>query len=123
MTDSRLSSTRSEKVRFFVIVEGDGEVGGRVNISDIDRPGLTELGFRVAEHAQGRGLATEGVLTALDVAAQRGVRTVKARISTENLPSRRLLERCGFAPTGREEAPDGAAGTFDGYRKDLDGPM
>ena len=104
---------------FFVMVDADGEVLGRVNISDIDQPALTELGFRVAENAQGRGLASRGVTTALDIAATRGVRSVMARVSTENLASRRVLERCGFVQTGPTEAPDGSSIAFIGYRRDL----
>ncbi len=108
---------------FFVVVDGEGEVLARVNISDIDQPELTELGFRVAEHAQGRGLATHAVTTALDIAAMRGVKTMKARVSTANLASRRVLERCGFSQSGRAEAPTGSAKTFIGYRKDLAGAL
>lgn len=104
---------------FFVVVDTNGEVLARVNITDIDQPTLTELGYRVAEHAQGRGIATQGVITALDIAATRGVKTVRARVSATNLASRRVLEHCGFDRTGQIEAPNGSSETFIGYRKDL----
>ena len=104
---------------FFVILDGDGEVLGRVNISDIDRPESTELGFRVAEDAQGRGVARQGVATALEIAASRGVTTVKARVSSENLASQRVLHHCGFEQTGQTEAPIDSPTTFMGYRKNL----
>ncbi len=115
----RVGEIRDGVSLFFVIVDEAGEIQGRVNISDIDQPGVTELGFRVAEQAQGRGLATWGVNAALELAARRGVRTVRARVSTANLPSRRVLERCGFAHTGDAEAPEGASTPFIGYRRDL----
>lgn len=118
---ARVDENRKGLSLFFVIVDVDGEVLGRVNISDIDQPELTELGFRVAEHAQGRGIATQSVITALDIAARRGVRTVKARVSTANLASRRVLEHCGFDQTGQAESPDGFSETFIGYRKELVG--
>ena len=57
--------------------------------------------------------------TALDIATIRGVKAVKARVSTANLASRRVLERCGFGQTGQAEAPDGSSQTFLGYRKEL----
>jgi len=120
---ARVHENREGASLFFVIVDGDGEVLGRVNISDIDRPESTELGFRVAEYVQGRGLATQGVLTALDIAARRGVKMVKARVSTANLPSHRVLEHCGFDQTGQAETPNGSSETFVGYRKDLDGAL
>lgn len=116
---ARVHENREGRSLFFVIVDTEGEVLGRVNISDIDQPTLTELGFRVAEHAQGRGIATRGVLAALDIAATRGVETVKARVSTANLASRRVLEHCDFDQTGQAATPDGASGSFIGYHKDL----
>ena len=118
---ARVDENREGTSLFFVIVDTDGEVLARVNISDIDQPKLTELGFRVAEQAQGRGLATQGVITALDIAAIRGVKTLKARVSTANLASRRVLENCGFGQTGQAEAPNGSSETFIGYRKELVG--
>ena len=117
---SRVHENQQGTSLYFVIVDADGEVLGRININDIDRPELTELGFRVAEHAQGRGLATTGVINALEIAATRGVRTVKARVSIANVSSRRVLEGCGFAQTGPTEAPSGWPQNFIGYSKDLD---
>lgn len=117
---SRVRENREGTSLYFVIVDAEGEVLGRVNISDVDRPDVTELGFRVAEHAQGRGVATTGVIRALEIAATRGVRTVKARVSISNVGSRRVLERCGFTQAGPTEPPSGWSQTFIGYRKDLD---
>jgi ribosomal-protein-alanine N-acetyltransferase len=118
--DTLLAARAQENQRgtslYFVLVDHAGEVLGRVNLSDVDDPALTELGFRVAEAAQGRGLATAAVTEALEVAAARGVRTVAARASADNLGSRRVLERCGFAPTGPVDAPHGWSQTFVGYR-------
>lgn len=116
---ARVDENREGTCLFFVVVDTGGEVLGRVNLSDIDQPELTELGYRVAEHAQGRGIATQGVLAALDIAATRGVKSVKARVSAANLVSRRVLERCGFGQTGPAESPNGSSDPFVGYRKDL----
>lgn len=102
-----------------VVVDTNGQVLGRVNLLDIDDPGRTELGYRVAESAQGRGVATWGVTGALDLAAAHGVRQVQARVATTNPASRRVLERCGFAATGPIDAPAGSTQRFLGYRKDL----
>lgn len=103
----------------FVVVDKKGEILGRVNLSDIDQPDLTELGFRVAEHAQGLGVASASVSAALEVAATRSVRTVMARASIANSGSRRVLERCGFEQTGPAETPDGSSASFVSYRRDL----
>ena len=116
---ARVEENQESVSLLFVVLDEDGEVQGRVNITDIDQPDLTELGFRVAEDAQGRGIAGQGVITALEVAATRGVKTVKARVSTENLASHRVLQHCGFIKTGLAEAPGGSQRSFIGYRRDL----
>lgn len=103
----------------FVILDERDEIVGRVNITDIDRPARTELGFRIAESVQGHGVATAGVTQALEQAASAGVREVRARASVENHASRRVLERCGFEATGPAPTPPGSNRTFLGYRRDL----
>lgn len=104
----------------FVLVEPDGEVLGRVNITDVDQPELTELGYRVAERAQGQGVATFGVRAALAHAAARGVRSVRARVAVTNLASVRVLEKCGFVLTGPTPEPDATFGPLLGYRIPLE---
>lgn len=103
-----------------VVIDDSGEIVGRVNITDIDQPELTEIGFRVAERVQGRGIASRGVTLALDLASRRGVAAVYARVSTTNLASQHVLERCGFRATGRAEPPKGSPKTFVGYRRELE---
>jgi len=102
-----------------VLVDDAGAIVGRVNLTDIDDPELTELGYRVAEEAQGRGVATRGVGAMLELAAEHGVRTIAARVATTNHASQRVLERCGFARTGPADPPAGSRVGFIGYRRDL----
>lgn len=99
----------------FVIVDNFGRILGRVNITDIDQPDLTELGFRVAEADQGRGVATYGVSAALEAARECGVDKVLARVAEDNLGSRRVLARVGFTETGRAESPVGSDARFLGF--------
>lgn len=103
----------------FVLVDAAGQVVGRVNVSDIQTPEETEIGFRVAEAAQGRGLATQGVRLALEQARAGGVARVRARASTRNVGSQRVLTRCGFTPTGPTPAPPGSTESFLGYAAEL----
>jgi len=103
----------------FVLVDEAGAIVARINITDVDQPELTELGYRVAESAQGKGVATSGVRAALDVARARGVRRVTARVAHGNPASRRVLEHCGFMATGPTDPPAGSPKSFTGYRVDL----
>ncbi|QDP97751.1 GNAT family N-acetyltransferase [Microlunatus elymi] len=115
----RVAENESGNSLFLVLVTAGGRIAGRVNLSDIDDPARTELGFRVASDLQGRGIATRGVLAALEVARGRGVSTVGARVAVDNPGSRTVLERCGFAAVGPVEAPAGSPRTFVGYRLSL----
>jgi ribosomal-protein-alanine N-acetyltransferase len=115
-----VAENETGKSLLFVLLAVNGQVVGRVNITDIDRPDLTELGFRVDEAFQGQGVATRGVLRALDQAAQRGVRTIAARVATDNHASQRVLERCGFNATGPTDPPPDSNKAFIGYRIQLE---
>src|SRR5918995_4622325 len=63
--------------------------------------GEVEIGYALVPAARGTGLAAEatGLLVAW-ARAQPGVRSVTARVEPSNGPSRRLLERLGFARDG-----------------------
>ena len=69
---------------------------GRVNLADVEDPDATELGYRVAERAQGRGVATRAVDEVLRLAAAEGITSVRARTTADNEASRRVLERLHF---------------------------
>lgn len=103
-----------------VVIDEDGAVIARINVLDIDSATPPpELGYRVAEAAQGKGVATWGVTGALELAAAHGVRRVRARVATTNPASRRVLEHCGFTLTGPADAPAGSTKSFLGYHKEL----
>jgi [ribosomal protein S5]-alanine N-acetyltransferase len=84
----------------YVLVGEDGSVLGRFNLYDI-QAGTAELGYRVAQHVAGRGVATATVreLCRL-VAAQYGLRTLRAAVTRENVASQKVLTKAGFLPVG-----------------------
>lgn len=85
---------------FHVLVAEDGSVLGRFNLVDIqDRS--AELGYRVAQHATGRGVATGAVRELCRLAtAHYGLRTLRAATADQNAASQRVLTKAGFAPVG-----------------------
>jgi [ribosomal protein S5]-alanine N-acetyltransferase len=89
---------------FYVLVAEDGSVLGRFNLYDL-KGGTAKLGYRVAQHVAGRGVATATVRELCDLAAtQYGLRTLKAATSRENAASQKVLARAGFVP-GRPGRP------------------
>lgn len=82
-----------------MLVADNGAVLGRVNLVDVEA-GSAELGYRIAEEAAGRGLATAAVHQICELAAtEYGLTTLRARTTLDNAGSRAVLARTGFTPS------------------------
>ncbi|MEV4342951.1 GNAT family N-acetyltransferase [Actinoplanes sp. NPDC049596] len=104
---------------FYVLVDGDGSVLGRFNLYDIENHSA-HLGYRVAQHAAGRGVATATVRELCRLAAVRhGLHTLRAATSQQNVASQKVLTKAGFEPVGPADPADlgGKPGTW--YQRDL----
>ncbi|MEV7155128.1 GNAT family N-acetyltransferase [Streptomyces misionensis] len=105
---------------FYVLVAEDGSVLGRFNLYDIE-DGTADLGYRVAQHVAGRGVATATVRELCRLAAERHeLRTLRAAASHTNVASRKVLVKAGFVPVGPADPADlgGKPGTW--YQCDLE---
>jgi ribosomal-protein-alanine N-acetyltransferase len=103
----------------YVLVAENGSVLGRFNLYDL-RDGSAELGYRVAEHVAGRGVATASVRKLCRLAAARhGVRKLRAVTSHANVASQKVLAKAGFVPVGPADPAElgGKPGTR--YQRDL----
>jgi ribosomal-protein-alanine N-acetyltransferase len=99
---------------YHVLVAEDGSVLGRFNLHLVE-DGCAELGYRVAQHAAGRGLATATVRELCHLApAQYGLRKVRAATSLQNAASQTVLTKAGFLPVGPADPADlgGKPGTW-----------
>ena len=93
----------------YVLVGDDGSVLGRFNLYEI-RDGTAELGYRVAGHVAGRGVATAAVRELCRLAVSRhGLRELRAAASNANVASRKVLTKAGFVPAGPADPADSAA--------------
>ncbi|HWS32257.1 MAG TPA: GNAT family N-acetyltransferase [Actinoplanes sp.] len=100
-------------------IGGDGLVLGRFNLYDIAE-GSAVLGYRVARHAAGRGLATAAVIELCARAVSRqGLHTLRAATADQNVASQRVLVKAGFVPVGPAAPAElgGKSGLW--YRRDL----
>jgi RimJ/RimL family protein N-acetyltransferase len=98
--DALLAEQEAGGCACYALVAADGSVLGRFNLIDIDG-GTAKLGYRVAEHVAGRGVATAAVRELCRLAASRhGLRTLRAATSHGNAASRRVLAKAGFVPVG-----------------------
>ncbi|MFB8761127.1 GNAT family N-acetyltransferase [Nocardiopsis alba] len=88
---------------FHLLMDVSGAVLGRVNLVDV-ADGSAELGFRIAESAAGRGLATAAVRHVCALAAKEyGLTSLRATTTLDNTGSRTVLERTGFIRVGTVE--------------------
>ena len=104
---------------YYVLVAEDGSVLGRFNLI-LAGDGTAELGYRVAQHVAGRGLATATVREICQLAPARyGLHTLRATTSHENTPSQKVLTKAGFVPVGPADPAHigGKQGTW--YQRDL----
>jgi ribosomal-protein-alanine N-acetyltransferase len=88
------------ELHFHVLVDDNDRVIGRVNLIDV-ADGSADLGYRIAESAAGRGLATAAVVEVCRLAASEyGLTELRAGTNFSNQGSRTVLTRTGFLPVG-----------------------
>ena len=86
----------------------DGTRVGDLCFKGLDANGMAEIGYGILEEYRGRGYAAEAVGAAVDWALQQPfVSRVEAETEPDNRASQRVLEKCGFQPSGTigEEGP------------------
>jgi [ribosomal protein S5]-alanine N-acetyltransferase len=106
---------------YYVLVAEDGSVLGRFNLTFAE-DGTAELGYRVAQHVAGRGVATATVRELCRLApARHGLRRLRAATSHENAASQKVLANAGFVPVGPADPAHlgGKQGTW--YERELAG--
>ena len=117
--DALLAEQEAGNCAFYVLVAEDGSVLGRFNLVDIDDH-TAELGYRVAQHVAGRGVATATVRELCRLAAaQHGLRTLRAATAHQNVASQKVLTKAGFVAVGPADPAHlgGKPGTW--YQRDL----
>jgi ribosomal-protein-alanine N-acetyltransferase len=112
--DALLTEQQAGVGAYHVLVAEDGSVLGRFNLIFVV-DGSAELGYRVAQHAAGLGLATATVRELCELAtAQYGLREVRAATSLQNAASQKVLTKAGFLAVGPADPAHlgGKAGTW-----------
>ena len=86
----------------------DGTHVGDLSFKGLNADGSVEIGYGIKEEHRGHGYAAEAVSAAVMWALQQpGVTRVEAETEPGNSVSQRVLEKCGFVPSGSigEEGP------------------
>lgn len=85
-----------------LLLDSDGAIVGRCNLKDIDRAaGRTEVGYRIARTACGRGLAGVALRHLMELAyGQWQLTGLDGYVTVANAASARVLQRAGFTFAG-----------------------
>ncbi len=111
-----LAEQEAGSCAYYLLVGEDGSVLGRFNLYEIEN-GTAVLGYRVAQHVAGHGVATATVQEVCRLtAAQFGLHTMRAAVTHDNVASQKVLTKAGFVPVGPAN-PGGKPGTC--YERDL----
>jgi ribosomal-protein-alanine N-acetyltransferase len=101
-----LAEQEAGSVAYYVLVAADGSILGRFNLFLVGE-GTANLGYRVAQHAAGRGVATATVRELCRLAAaDHGLHTLRAATSDENAASQKVLAKTGFVQVGPADPAD-----------------
>lgn len=86
-------------------IEADHRLIGSVGAYDYDKDNNSiELGISIARDCWGKGCATEAVKAVIDyLAHEKQIRTITAWCASENIGSRRAMEKNGMKFTGAEK--------------------
>jgi RimJ/RimL family protein N-acetyltransferase len=95
--ERRWSRLRADETVIARVIVVDGEVAG--TISSWGSPDEREVTYWIGRPYWGRGIATGALKTFLTVDPSR---PLHARVASDNVASRRVLEKCGFRVVAHE---------------------
>lgn len=91
---------------YYLIQDKNDSILGRINLVDIEESQiLGHLGYRIGQIYTGKGIATKALKMLLETITEKGIRQIKAKTTTNNTASQKILEKNGFKyiATGDEE--------------------
>ena len=97
----------------YVLIDDEQSIVGRFNLYDI-ADAAANVGYRIAQGAAGRGVATSGLETLCEIAREElGLFVLRASTRPENVASQRVLTKVGFVPAGATEVAGRAGLLFE----------
>lgn len=92
--------------QWVVVGSGTYEAVGAIGVKGRPQGDSAEIGYGVIPDAEGIGIATESVDAVVAHLLAHGFSTVRAETAVANLASERVLDKAGFARTGRRDTDD-----------------
>ncbi|KMY33764.1 acetyltransferase [Lysinibacillus xylanilyticus] len=90
-----LTEQQENKSKFYLIRDNLDKIIGRINLVDIDTTNdIAEVGYRVGQEYGGKGIGARALKLLLET--EISVKKIKAKTTTNNIASQRVLEKNGF---------------------------
>ncbi|MFJ7889907.1 GNAT family N-acetyltransferase [Lysinibacillus xylanilyticus] len=90
-----LAEQQENKSKFYLVRDNSDKIIGRINLVDIDTTNDTaEVGYRVGQEYGGKGIGARALKLLLET--EISVTKIKAKTTTNNIASLRVLEKNGF---------------------------
>ncbi|MFJ8515629.1 GNAT family N-acetyltransferase [Lysinibacillus xylanilyticus] len=90
-----LTEQQENKSKFYLIRDNSDKIIGRINLVDIDTSNdIAEVGYRVGQEYGGKGIGARALKLLLET--EISVKKIKAKTTTNNIASQRVLEKNGF---------------------------
>lgn len=100
-----LLNEQAQEISYFYLIKDEHHsIVGRINLVDIDRSqNLGYLGYRIGQVYTGKGIASKALQLLLETVIEYNIKQVKAKTTTDNIASQRVLEKNGFQHIATDE--------------------
>jgi len=94
--ETLLEEQVNEDSYFYLIKDSERSIVGRINLVDIEKSDkIGYLGYRVGQAHTGKGIANKALKLLIETVTGK-VKQIKAKTTTNNIASQRVLEKNGF---------------------------
>ncbi|KON90118.1 acetyltransferase [Sporosarcina globispora] len=99
--NERLAALLDEQIQgvsqFYLIKDRNQKVLGRINLVDFDEyQKVCHLGYRIGQEHTRKGIASKALALLLESLIDTTIRVIKAKTTTNNIASQKVLEKNGF---------------------------
>lgn len=82
--------------RFYLIKNAEGSILGRINLVLDETETIGDLGYRIGQEHVGKGIVNRALKILLKEAIQLEIKQINAQTTTNNIASRKILEKNRF---------------------------
>ncbi len=99
--EKRRKNGRNDHISWGIELKKNHRIVGEINLFDIQNERQGMVGYRISKAYQGMGFVTEGLKRVIRFCFEEtNIQRLEAEVMVKNIPSNRVLEKCGFTCEG-----------------------